>query len=186
MQDVTIARSYGEALFDLGERHGVQKDFAQAVDELVALLHGKPAIRRFLESPQIDAEEKKAVLRKSLSGRVPPLVLNFVFVVLDKRRQRLLLDILREYHALLDEQLGRVHVQITLAREPDERQEEEIGSALSRLLDRTVVPHIRVDERIIGGIVARYGDRLLDGSLRRRLQGLRRSLMDIEVPETSY
>ncbi|MGH7482535.1 MAG: ATP synthase F1 subunit delta [Longimicrobiales bacterium] len=183
MRDATVARSYGEALFELGERQEVQDAFAQAAAEMDVLLDAS-AIRRFLASPQIDAGEKKQALRKALEGRVPPLFLNFMLVVVDKRRQRLLADILREYHALLDERLGRVHVQITLAREPDERQEEEVGGALSRLLGRTVVPHIRVDDRIIGGIIARYGDRVLDGSLRRRLQELRRRMMEAELPST--
>ena len=70
---------------------------------------------------------------------MPPLFLDFLMVVVDKRRQRLLQAIVTDYHALLDERLGRLHVQVTLAREPDEQMEREIANRLGSILGRTVI-----------------------------------------------
>lgn len=184
MRETTVARNYAEALFELGERHGQREAFASAVDELAGLLDREPRVRAFLESPKVETEDKKRVLRRALEDRVPPLFLNFLMVVLDKRRQRLIREIAQEYHALLDERLGRMHVQVTLAREPDERFEQEIATDLSRILGRQVIPHVQVDPQILGGIVVRYGDRVLDGSLRRRLVSLRRRLVEAELPKS--
>lgn len=184
MRDATIARSYAGALFEIGERHGQRDEFAAAMDELLRLLDGEPKLRAFLESPKVETADKKRVLRVAFEERMPPLVLNFLMVVLDKRRQRLLREIAREYLALLDERLGRLHVQVTLAREPDERDEREIATDLSRILGRKVIPHVQVNPQILGGIVVRYGDRLLDGSLRRRLVSLRRRLVEAELPKS--
>jgi F-type H+-transporting ATPase subunit delta len=138
-------------------------------------------VRTFLFTPQLDATTKKDALRRALAGRVPPLFLNFLMVVLDKRRQRLLPDIGNEYRNLLDEHLGLLNVQVTLAHEADERAEEEITAELSRILGRKVIPHIHVDSRILGGIVVRYGDRLMDGSLRRKLMRLRNRMLETSV-----
>lgn len=182
MNGSTIARNYAEALFEIGERHGQREAFASAVDELAAVFDKEPKLRAFLESPKVETEEKKGVLKRAFEGRVPPLFLNFLMVVLDKRRQRLLREIAREYHALLDERLGRLHAQVTLAHEPDERFEQEIAADLSRVLGRQVIPHVNVNPQILGGIVVRYGDRVLDGSLRRRLVSLRRRLVEAELP----
>lgn len=185
MRESTIARSYAEALFDLGQRHEQLEEFASAVDTLVALLESEPRLRAFLATPQVEPRDKKGVLKRALAERVPPLFLNFLMVVVDKRRQRLLQAMGTEYHALLDEHLGRLHVQVTLARESDERMEREIADRLSTMLGRTVIPHIHVNPQILGGIIVRYGDRVLDGSLRRRLVSLRRRLVQAELPVRS-
>lgn len=180
MRDSTVSRSYAEALFELGEREGDQEAFARAVDALAELL-ASDKVRRFLETPKIPLQAKKEAAKRVLAGRFPASLVTFVLVVLDKRRQRLLTEIAMQYQTLLDEKLGRVRVDVTLASEPDERLEEEIAAELSRLLGRTAIPQIRVDEAILGGIVVRYGDKLLDGSLRRQLLALRRRLMDTEI-----
>lgn len=178
MRENTVARSYAVALFELGQRTGQHAEFVAALQSLDALLASDARVRTFLYTPQLDASAKKDALRRALSGRVPPLFLNFVMVVLDKRRQRLLPDISHAYRALLDEHLGLLNVQVTLAREPDERAEEEIAAQLTRVLGRKVVPHLHVEPAILGGIVVRYGDYLLDGSLRRRLLRLRERMLD--------
>lgn len=182
MRDTTISRSYAGALLELGERHGQAEAFATALDDLVALLRSDPRFSAFLATPKVETEEKKRVFREALEGKVPALFLNFLMVVLDKRRQRMIREIAREYHALLDERLGRLHAQVTLAHEPDERFEQEIAADLSRVLGRQVIPHVNVNPQILGGIVVRYGDRVLDGSLRRRLVSLRRRLVEAELP----
>lgn len=182
MRETTIAATYADALFELGERHQAHDAHAAALHEIVGLIEREPSVRLFLESPKIEAGERKAVLERVLRGRVPPLFLNFLLVVLDKRRQRLLPEIGREYDALLDRRAGRLHVQVTLAREPDERTEEDLRAELSRVLGLSVVPHVQVDPRILGGLVVRFGDKVMDGSLRRRLVGMRRRLLEAELP----
>lgn len=181
MRETTIARSYADALFELGVRHGQEEQFGKALDLVVAMLESEPRLRLFLDTPKVEPAEKKRVLAGALEGQVPALVLNFLLVVLDKRRQRVLPQIAREYRVLLDESLGRLHAEVTLAREPDEKLEGEIAAELSQRLGKTVLPSIKVDPRILGGIIVRYGDRVLDGSLRRRLLTLRRRLLGAEL-----
>jgi F-type H+-transporting ATPase subunit delta len=182
VRDTTIARNYAEVLFDLGERHGGHEAFAAAFEEWSRLLGEEPQLRTFLETPKLDAATKKAAVERAFGERVPRLFLNFVLVVIDKRRQRLFQQIEEVYRSLLEEKLGHVHAQVTLASEPDERLEREIAQELSGLLGRTVIPHVRVDPGIIGGIVVRYGDRVLDGSVRRRLVAIRRRMMEADLP----
>jgi F-type H+-transporting ATPase subunit delta len=185
VRESTIARSYAEALFELGERHGQSEAFSAALALVAQTLESERRLRLFLDTPKVELAEKKKVLREALREQVPPLVLNFLLVVLDKRRQRILPEIAREYRALLDESLGRVHAEVTIAREPDEKLEREIAGELSRVLEKTVVPTFQVDPSIIGGIIVRYGDRVLDGSLRRRLVTLRRHLLDAKLSSNS-
>lgn len=177
-----VARSYAEALFEVGERQSLHDAFVGSLQSLDAALQSSPQLRLFLTSPKIDAAIKKATVRKALQGRAHPLFLNFLMILIDKRRQRLLEAIGQEYRTLLDERLGRLHVEVTLAREPEQRAREELSERLSRTLGRQVVPHLTVNPEILGGIIVRFGDNVLDGSLRRRLLSLRRRLLDTGLP----
>lgn len=182
MQDTTVARSYATALFELGERHDAHDDFATGLNMLVQILERDATVRAFLETPKIDVRRKQDVLRRALEASVSPLFMNFMMVLLEKRRQRLLRAIARAYGELVDQKLGRLHVQVTLAHEPDEATERRIASELSRILGREAIPHVQVNPDLLGGIVVRYGDRIMDGSLRRRLLALRSRLVEAALP----
>lgn len=173
-----VARGYAQAIFELAERENRTEEFADAFDQIVELLESDDRIRTFIDSPMVEPSERKKVLHTAFEGRVPGLILNFLLVVVDKRRQRYLPAIAREYHVLLDRKLGRVHAEVVLAREPGEELLEEISSELSSRMERTLVPHVRIDPEILGGMIVRYEDRVIDGSLRRRLFMLRRRLLN--------
>jgi F-type H+-transporting ATPase subunit delta len=113
---------------------------------------------------------------------LPTHVLNFVLVTIDKRRQRLLREISRQYQAMLDDHLGRAHVEVTLARAADDATREVITARLSSALGKQAIPHIRVKPEIIGGLIVRTADTIFDGSVRRRLEGMRRRLLHAELP----
>ncbi len=172
-----VARNYAEALFELASRSGEEETFGELLQEVVTLYRDEPAFRRFLDTPRIGLEEKKAALREVLGAHASEPFLRFLFLVLEKRRQRALPAIGETYTALADERAGRVHASIALAFAPDEPLRGEVVGALERALEKDVVPHFRENPRLLGGVVVRVGDRLLDGSLRRRLDDLRRELL---------
>jgi F-type H+-transporting ATPase subunit delta len=134
VRDTTLARNYAETLFELGERHHAHDEFMRSVALLDALLASDPRIRQFLEMPKIETRAKQRVLEQALGDQVPRLFLNFLLVVLAKRRQRLLGEIGTEYAALLDQKLGRLHVQVTLAHQPDAGTTTRIAAELTRIL----------------------------------------------------
>ena len=182
MSGSPVGRSYAEALFELGEKHGKHDEFSESLEALDAALTSTPQLRAFLASPKIDAAAKKDTLRKSMGARANPLFINFLMILIEKRRQRMIQEISREYRHLLDERLGRLNVQVTLARDPDAATTAAIAEKLSRSLGKKVIPHVSVNPEILGGIIVRFGDRILDGSLRRRLLSMRRRLLDAGLP----
>lgn len=182
MRDETVARSYAEALLELAERNEGLEPFSGAVDLLSDTLRGDGSFQLFLETPRIDAEAKKDVLRRTFSERVPPSFLKFMLVVVDKRRQRLFGKIVEAFNALVDERLGRTHVDITVSRSLEVGELESLTGRLSDLLDRKAIPHVRVDPEILGGVIIRAGDTIYDGSLRRKLDRMKTMLLDTELP----
>lgn len=185
MRDETVARSYAETLFELARRNDALDAYGEAMDVVARLLDENPRFRLFLETPRIEADEKKAAVRNAFGERLPRHVLNFVLVAIDKRRQRLLRGIAREYRRLLDEHMGREHVDVTVARPVDDATAGLIGARLSSVLGKEAIPRIVVKPDIIGGIVVRTGDRIFDGSVRRHLDDMRRRLLRTRLPATN-
>ncbi len=185
MRDETIARNYAETLFELADRNNELEEYGVAIETVALLIEEDPKFRLFLETPRIDDEDRKQVVRDAFSTALPKHVVNFVLVTIDKRRQRLLPTISSEYQALLDERLGREHVQVTVARAVDDSTRQVIAERLSAVLGKEAIPHIRVRPEILGGLVVRTGDTIYDGSVRRRLEGMRRRLLEAQLPVTT-
>jgi F-type H+-transporting ATPase subunit delta len=185
VRDETVARSYAEALFELARRHEGWEVFGAGISMVARLLDENPSFRLFLETPRVDASDKRAVVRKAFGGRVPTNLVNFLLVTIDKRRQRLLRKIAREYGALMDEHMNRAHVELTVARELDEPSMARVAERLTELLGKTAIPHQRVKPQILGGVVVRAGDTIYDGSLRRRLDRMRRRLLAAGAPSAA-
>ncbi|MBV9879529.1 MAG: F0F1 ATP synthase subunit delta [Gemmatirosa sp.] len=173
MRDSTIARNYAEVLLTLARRADDPTGWGRTLTEIADALGSDVALRNFLESPRVSAEQKSEVLAKAFQDRVPRLFVKYLQTLVAKGRQMLLPEIATEYRNLLDEAEGRVHAQVTFARPVSDEQRDAVAQGLSRTLGKQVVPHVVVDPAIIGGVVVKVGDRVMDGSVRRRLRLLR-------------
>ncbi len=182
MRDETIARNYAEALFELAERHEGVEAYGTGVEIVARLIDESDDFRRFLETPRIAVAEKKEVVRTVFGEKLPARLVNFALITLDKRRQRLLRVIAHEYMGLMDQHFNRVHVEVTLARQFDEKSVEEMEKRLTAARGKTALPHVRVKPGILGGAIFRTGDTIYDGSLRRRLESMRRRLLRADLP----
>lgn len=182
MRDETVSKNYAETLFALAHKHAAIEEYGRALQTVTALLDEAPRFRTFLETPRIEDEERKAVVKRVFASAIPKHVVNFLLVTIDKRRQRLLRSISSAYNLLVDEHLGREHVEVTLARKAAPDTEKLIAARLSSVLGKEAIPHFRVKPAIIGGLVVRTTDTIYDGSVRRRLEGMRRALMQAPLP----
>lgn len=182
MRDETVARNYAMTLFELAARNDALEEYGDGIETVARLIEEDPKFRLFLETPRIDDEDKKRVVRSAFGQALPKHVVNFVLVTIDKRRQRLLRSIAGQYHELLDAHMGREHVQVTVARPVDDTTRKMITEKLSAVLGKEAIPHIRVQPEILGGLVVRTHDTIYDGSVRRRLEGMRRRLLRAELP----
>lgn len=182
MREDTVVRNYAETLFELAGRHGGAAGFGEPVAAVAGLMEDRKVLE-FLGTPRVSADTKKEALRRALGSAVPLMLLRFLEVVVDRGRQRLIPAIMKGFQDLLDRQLGLRHMDVTVARELGEAEQQDLAARLSSATGATVIPTIRVRPEIIGGIVIREGDTLYDGSLKRQLDGMRRRLMAAEIQE---
>ena len=171
MKSVTVARNYAEALFAAGD------SFGELLDAVAGAIAADTRIEAMLASPRVSKGDKARILERALKGEAPVEFVRFLQAVVRRGRQGLFGEIAQEYLILLDKKLNRVHAGVTLAREPDARTEKEIVARLTKALGREVRAHFRTDRAIVGGVVVRVGDRILDGSVRRRLMALKRRML---------
>jgi F-type H+-transporting ATPase subunit delta len=175
-QGSTVARNYAETLLTLAGRAGAPAEWGDMLRAVSDAVGSDVPLRRFLESPRIAAADKLRVLQQALGDRVPPLLLRFLQALVRNRRQALLPQIADEYDGLLDASENRVHARLTFAQAPGAQDTADIANRLSTVLGKTVVPHVVVDPTVLGGVVVRVGDTIMDGSVRRRLQLMRRRM----------
>jgi len=173
MREPTIARNYAEVLLELANRAGDLRGWGEMIDNVSNAVETDRRLRVFLESPRVSAQQKNDIIQKAYGGALPRTFVRFLQALVDHRRQMLIPAIAHEYNDLVDQVEGRVHASVTFAREADKRDRELVTSQLSRALGKTVVPHFHVNPDVLGGVVVRVGDTVLDGSVRRRLAILR-------------
>ena len=181
MSSLAVARNYGGALFELASREGVAEDYGARLDALVEGYLEDRKFRAFLETPRVPLREKQRAIRKAVGDHVPGLMMNFLLVVLEKRRQRALPAIAAAYNRRLDRSLGRIQAQITLPHEPDEALSADIVEMIERRVERKVVPQFERDPKLIGGMVVQVGDKRMDASIRHQLENMKRQLADGHV-----
>lgn len=173
MRDATIARNYAEALLALAEKADDAAGWGKLIRDVANGVEENPTLRLFLESPKISEAQKTDIFFKALGDNVPRHFLRFLQTLVRKRRQMLIPEIATEYETLLDVHEGRLHANVTVAREMSAVDEAWISEQLSRVIGKQVVPHMNVNPAILGGIVVKFGDTVMDGSVRRRLAKLR-------------
>ena len=177
MRPVTIARNYAETLLTLAQKAEDPRGWGKMLSDVSAAMGSDVTLRHFLESPKVSAEQKKEILGKAFADRAPRLFVRFLQALVTNRRQMLIPRIATEYFALLDAAENRVHADVTLAKQPTDEETARIAASLRKTLGKDVIPHVRIDPSIIGGVVVKMGDTVMDGSVKRRLGVLRRAML---------
>jgi F-type H+-transporting ATPase subunit delta len=175
-----LAKRYARALGDVAAAPGSTVDAAKALGELRTveqIIAVSTDLRNALLSPAVAPSRKRAVMARLMEPMgVANAVRNFLFVVIDHRRVHEFSSIVDAFEALLDERLGLVRADVSSARELTESQRAGLEPLLSRLAGKRAKLKFTTDPALIGGVVARVGSTVYDGSVRGALERLRAKL----------
>jgi F-type H+-transporting ATPase subunit delta len=173
-----VARRYAQALLELG----VAEDKLDAIVEEIAAAASawetSPELRNAIENPLVAHQAKKAVIGE-LADRIGAgtTTRNTLLLLVDRRRARTLPYLARTLRELADARKGVVRAEVTTAAPLSDEYYAKLQAKLEKMTGKRVVVDRRIDASIIGGVVARIGDRIFDGSLHTRLQSLRDVLL---------
>lgn len=169
------SRRYAQAVFELALE---QDALDRWLDDLTLLASSvqNAEFSDFLDAPQVTVAQKVQVIKDSLQDHIAPLALNLVSLLASRNSANLIPGITQVYEELLDEHKGIERADVVTAASVDDDQQKRIADLLKSLVGKDVTITTRVDPDLIGGFVARVGDRVIDGSTRTRLAELKREI----------
>jgi len=172
-----IARRYAEASFSIALK---QNTLERTLDDIqgIATLFSKHTLAYLLREPKVPALRKDKVLREFLGPRVLPTSLNLALLIVQRNLVDLMPNIARELRLMILNYKNQAEAEVTTATTMDEQQLELVKQALERRTGKTILLSTKVDSTILGGVVARVGDQMIDGSVQQRLQALKRQLLN--------
>ena len=173
MTNQTVARRYAQAFYE----EAVRAQHVERIDEDMALIRETLETSRelviFFESPIIARQKKHDVVEALFAKRVQPATMNFLRLLIDKKREELFPAVVRAYRALRDEQLGIVEAQARVAFPLSDAERAQLTKALEQMAGTRIRLMLEQDATLVGGLVVRIGDTVYDGSVRHQLATLR-------------
>ena len=169
-----LAGRYATAAFELAREENALDTLASDLSVLKGLLSGSPDLERLVRSPAFSREEQASGMESVLRhAEASPLARKLVLLLARKRRLFILADVIDAFDALLARHRGEVSASVTTARALDAQETEELKQVLKQNLGREPKLELHVDPSVLGGLVLRIGSRMIDSSLRTKLDGLR-------------
>lgn len=177
-----IARRYAKALLAIGREDGQADTYKEELGGFVNLLEEQKELEQVISNPLYDAESRKNVLQAVVKrSELSQVMASFLFLLFDKGRIQYLRDIYAFYEKLTDELANIVRADLVSAVELPEESIARIQAALSEKTGKIVKMDVRVDPALVGGVMTKIGDLVLDGSVRTQLKTLKESLQRSEV-----
>ena len=176
MRDIRVAKRYADAIYGAAVEAGVLDNVVEDVISLLSLIRDSDEFSAFLHDLLIVPESKQSILQELFGNQLDPLVLNFLFLLVMKQRERSTEDILLAFIQLVDEQAGKLVADVTSAIELTSEQQDALVEKLNGYSGKQVRLNMQVDASIKGGFIAKLGDTVFDGSVATQLQRLKRQL----------
>ena len=172
------ANRYAKALLDVLYLTKAEAGYQQ-LQSFSALLKEQPPARRLLENPALSTDRRRRFLREiSDASGFDRRIANFIDILIDRNRLGLLDEIIDAYQKLLDERLGVVRAQVTSARPLGRLQQRELAAKLEQATGKQVRMEVAVDPSLIGGVIAKVGSTIYDGSMRNQLSAVKSRLIE--------
>ncbi len=170
-----LAQVYARSLFQVAREHGKLDVLREQLAQFADALDANRELAVFFFSPYFSTKEKQEGLQRLLDG-ADPILLNFLGLLIENHRMPVIFRISHEYERLWDEENKTLPVEITSAIALDEQTTASLGRTIGERAGRKVTLAAHVDPDIIGGIIVRVGNSILDASIRNRLEQLRRQV----------
>jgi F-type H+-transporting ATPase subunit delta len=171
-----IGRRYAEAIFEIARANNT---IDRTLDDVqgIASLFSKHTLAYLLKEPKLPAQRKEKALRQALASRVLPTSLNLALLVVQRDLVEAMPNIARELAQLVLDYKNQAVAEVTTAVPMDEQQLKGVRQALEHKTGKTILMQTKVQPEILGGVIARVGDQVIDGSIRHRLAALKQQLL---------
>jgi F-type H+-transporting ATPase subunit delta len=173
-----MVEPYAEALMALAQDSNLIDVFGEDTRSLLEMIESSPELKDALVNPFVKADSKKQIFRQLLDGQVNPYFLNFLMLVIDRRRIFLLEAICRQYRVLLRQIKNTVLAEVTATLELNDTQRDAVIQKVKALTSASEVElEVKIDPELIGGVIIKVGSQVLDASIKGQLRRIGISLL---------
>ncbi len=176
-----LASKYAQAIYELAAEKNMLDKVGEQLLLVESTISSHSDLATLLYHPQILPAAKKETITKIFSQDLDDFVHKFLLLLVDKRRETILPDIIQEYVMLANETRNIAEAEVTTAMPLAEDEYTALRNKLSQVTGKNMVLKTRVDERILGGVIVKIGDKLIDGSIVRQIQRMQTALLSSEV-----
>lgn len=173
----STAANYAQALIELAQQQNITEQIGAELADLQQIVNSDPLFQTFLANPSISQRERGAVVEKTIRSQVHPLLANFLGVLQLHNRLDIIDQVAAAYAHKLDQLQGKIEVDVTVAQGLSEEQLDQVRERISTALNKTAVVKQTVNPEIIGGLVVRVEDKLIDASVKTQLQSIKQQLL---------
>ncbi len=177
MKQTILARRYAKAIFTVGQEQGKYEEYNDVLTGLAGLFESNPEVIDALTNPLYPVDVREKVMAGMIGSMgVDSVMSNFLNLLVEKKRAEILPEIAEEYKIMVDEEKNISHGSVISAIELSDELQQRVQATLEKLTGKKVELTTSVDPSIIGGIIAKVGDLVLDGSIKTQLAGLKDSI----------
>lgn len=181
MPSEVLASRYAEALAGAIDDSGVLEEVDQELRAVAQVVAGNQLFKTFLEGPNVGDEDKHALIAKIFGDKLHPLTLDFLKLLIDKHRADHLGVIADAFRELVQARRNQLRVHVTTAFDIPVDMADRLKRALDASTGKDCVLDAEVDSRIVGGVIVKLGDRVIDGSVKTALNEMRDQLMQADL-----
>ena len=175
-----VAGRYAAALYDIAsEQKNMVDKIESELKAIKGIIEDNPDLQRLLYHPQITPAAKKDLLEQLFKGKISEVTGNFLALLVDRRRETHLIDIVAEFFAMANSGRNIITAKVATAVAMNDQEKGELNRVLARLTGKKIQTSYVVDPSLIGGVVVRMGDKFIDGSIKTRLATLKERLKAI-------
>lgn len=172
----TVSHEYGGALFLLASNEGITEPVLKSLNDAAEVLRENPSYIDFLRAPNIPLGERISAVSRAFDGKIHEYVSSFIKLLTEKGHIRDFFACINEYESLYDAYLGISRAKVTSAVKLSGEQKQALQKRLEALSGHKVVMDCKVQKELLGGVVVRMDGKILDGSLKARIEEIREEL----------
>lgn len=181
MLNKSVARRYAEAFFSIARENNKINDYQLELETVVKTIQEVDNLKEYMNHLLIPVAAKKDVLKQLFAEQLSPVTLNFIMMIVDKKRETYLEVIIEEYKDMADEYRNIAKVVMIAAKEVPEEDVKYLAEKLSASTGKTVQLNLKVDPTLLGGVKLRMGDQIIDGTVAKKLEMLKEQLIQAKI-----
>lgn len=176
-----VSKTYSQALFEVALESNKFDEFIEEFKFIVSVCKEQPEFYEILKTPKINISEKKKMIDEIFQGKISQEIINFTKIILEKRRVKNLFSISKEFERMVYEHKGIVKAKAITTIPLGKREIDKLQKKLSDVTQKSVILENEIDKSLIGGVMIKLGDRVIDGTIKGKLEQLENSLTQIIV-----